>query len=127
MKGKCNHQKEQSTCHKSDSSARDRDVLLLLVAHVSHVPSPNLYMMSGTATKRNYFNIRAFYENLPAGSVSALTAFSCLNGLRLNTLHMQPVTKISLEIIPKAPHTSFLSRRERANRRKNERSRGTCL
>ena len=126
MKGKCNHQKEQSTCHKSDSWARDRDVLLLLVAHVSHVPSPNLYMMSGTATKRNYFNIRAFYENLPAGSVSALAAFSCLNGLRLNILHVQPVTKISLEI-PKAPHTSFLSRRERANRRKNERSRGTCL
>jgi len=32
-------------------SARDTDVLLLLIAHVPHIPCPNLYMMSGTATK----------------------------------------------------------------------------
>ena len=53
-------------------SARDTDVLLLLIAHVPHIPCPYLYMMSGTATKHKYFNIRAIYENLPAGSVFCL-------------------------------------------------------
>lgn len=33
------------------ASARDTDVLLLLIAHVPHIHFPNLYMMSGTATK----------------------------------------------------------------------------
>lgn len=61
-------------------SARDTDVLLLLIAHVPHIPCPNLYMMSGTATKRRYFNIRAIYENLPAGSVSARLPFHALTG-----------------------------------------------
>jgi len=61
-------------------SARDTDVLLLLIAHVPHIPCPYLYMMSGTATKRKYFNIRAIYENLPAGSVSALLPFHALPG-----------------------------------------------
>ena len=61
-------------------SARDTDVLLLLIAHVPHIPCPRLYMMSGTATKRKYFNIRAIYENLPAGSVSALLPFYALTG-----------------------------------------------
>ena len=99
MKGKCNRQKEQSTCvgskgdprgsrytcdsslrhqqprHNIGLSARDTDVLMLLVTHVPHIPCPNLYMMSGTATKRKYFNIRAIYENLPTGSVSALLPF----------------------------------------------------
>jgi len=32
-------------------SPRDTDVLLLLIAHVPHIPCPNLYKMSGTATK----------------------------------------------------------------------------
>ena len=87
------------------------------LSHMPHIPCPNLYMMSGTATKRNYFNISVIYENLPAGSVSAFAAFSCLNGLRYNILHMQLATKIGLEIIPKAPHTSFLLiSRGRANR-----------
>ena len=61
-------------------SARDTDVLLLLVAHVPHISSTNLYMMSGTATKRKYFNIREIYGNLPAGSVSALLPFHALMG-----------------------------------------------
>ena len=61
-------------------SARDTDVLLLLVAHIPHIPCPNLYMMSGTAKTRKYFNIRAIYENLPAGSVSALLPFHALTG-----------------------------------------------
>ena len=65
-------------------SARNTNVLLLLIAHVPHIPCPNLYthlyMMSGTATKRKYFNIRAIYENLSAGSVSSLPPFHVLTG-----------------------------------------------
>ena len=60
-------------------SARDTDVLLLLVAHVPHIPYPNMYMMSGTAKKRKYFNIRAIHENLPASSVSALLPFHSIS------------------------------------------------
>ena len=37
-------------------------------------------MMSGTATKRKYFNIRAIYENLPDGSVSPLLPLHALTG-----------------------------------------------
>ena len=61
-------------------SARDTDVLLLLVAHAPHINCPNLYMMSGTAKKQKYFNIRAIHENLLAGSVSALLPFHALTG-----------------------------------------------
>jgi len=61
-------------------SARDTDVLLLLIAYVPHIPCPNLYMMSLTGTKRKYFNIRAIYENLPAGPVSPLLPFHALMG-----------------------------------------------
>jgi len=108
-------------------SARDTDVLLLLIAHVPHIPCPNLYMMSGTATKRKYFNIRGIYEKSLSWFCIRSSGFSGVNGLRHNVLHMQPVKEISLESIPKATHISFLSRRGRANRRKGERSRGICL
>lgn len=61
-------------------SARDTDDLLLFIAHVHLIRYPNLYMMSGIATKRKYFIIRVMYENLPAGSVSALLPFHALTG-----------------------------------------------
>ena len=41
-------------------SARDTKAFLLLVAHVPHIPCPNLYMMSGTAAKRNITTSRRF-------------------------------------------------------------------
>ena len=56
--------------------ARDTDVTLLLVAHVPHILCTKLYMMSGTATKEKYFNIRDIYENLPA----SLLPFHALRG-----------------------------------------------
>ena len=37
-------------------------------------------MMSGTASKRKYYNIKAIYENLPAGSTEALLSFHALTG-----------------------------------------------
>jgi hypothetical protein len=61
-------------------SARDTDVLLLLIAHAPHIPCTNLWMKSGTAAKRKYYNIKAIYENLPAGSTKALLPFHALTG-----------------------------------------------
>lgn len=69
-----------TNCDNIVVSARDTDVLLLLVAHSSEIPCTNLFMMSGTAAKRKYFNIRAISENLPAASVSALLPFHALTG-----------------------------------------------
>jgi hypothetical protein len=44
------------------------------------MPSPNVWMMAGTAARRKFFNIRAINENLPAGSLSALLPFHALTG-----------------------------------------------
>lgn len=61
-------------------SARDTDVLLLLIAHAPRIPCTNLWMMSGTAAKRKYYNIKSIYENLPSGSAEALLPFHALTG-----------------------------------------------
>ena len=53
-------------------SARDTDVLLLLIAHAPHISCTNLWMMSGR------YNITAIYENLPVGSTEALLSFYVL-------------------------------------------------
>ena len=45
-----------------------------------HIRCSNLWMRSGTASKRKYFNIRAIYECLPQGSSSALLPFHALTG-----------------------------------------------
>ena len=59
-------------------SARDTDFLLLLVAHSSSIPSPNVWMMVGSATRRKFFNIKAVSEKLAAGSLPALLPFHAL-------------------------------------------------
>ena len=69
-----------NSCDTVVVSARDTDVLLLLVAHLPSMPSPNVWMMAGTAARRKFFNIRAISENLPAGSLSALLPFHALTG-----------------------------------------------
>ena len=61
-------------------SARDTDVLLLLIAHATHISCTNLWMMSGTAAKRKYYNIKAIYKNLPTGSADALLPFYAITG-----------------------------------------------
>ena len=48
-------------------SARDTDFLLLLVAHSSSIPSPNVWMMVGTAARRKFLNIKAVSEKLSTG------------------------------------------------------------
>ncbi|CAB4044517.1 Hypothetical predicted protein, partial [Paramuricea clavata] len=69
-----------NSCDTVVVSARDTDVLLLLVAHLPSMPSPNVWMIAGTAARRKFFNIRAISENLPAGSLSALLPFHALTG-----------------------------------------------
>ena len=81
-----------------------------------HIPCPNLYMMSGTVTKRKYFNIRAIYESLPAGSVSAILPFDALTGCDTTSFICNHSN--SLDSIPKAPHNSFLTQRGRTNQSK---------
>ncbi|CAB3985581.1 Hypothetical predicted protein [Paramuricea clavata] len=75
-------------------SARDTDLLLLLVAHLPSMPSANVRMMAGTAARRQFFNIRAISENLPAGSLSALLPFHALTGSD-TTSHIQNHSKLS--------------------------------
>ena len=104
-----------SSLHNIVLSSRDTDVLLLLVTR-PHIPCPNLYMMSGSATKRKYFNIRAIYKNLPTGSVSALLPLDALTGCDTTSFICNHSN--SLDSIPKASHTSFLTWKGRANRRK---------
>jgi len=87
--------------------ARDTDVLLLLIAHVPHIPCPNLYMMSGTATKRKYFNIRAIYENLSAGSVSALPPFHALTSCGTTSFICNHLKKSAWKVFLK--HHTLLS------------------
>ena len=69
-----------NSCDTVVVSARDTDVLLLLVAHLPSMPSANVWMMAGTAARRKFFNIRAISENLPVGSLSALLPFHALTG-----------------------------------------------
>ena len=88
-------------------SARDTDVLLLLVTHAPHIPCPNLYMMSGTAKRRKYFNIRAIYENLPAGSVSVVLPFHSLMGCETTFLICNHSKKSAWKVFLK--HHTLLS------------------
>ena len=61
-------------------SARDTDVLLLLVAHAAKIRSAKIWMMAGTAAHREFFNVRAISENLAVGSLSSLLPFHALTG-----------------------------------------------
>ena len=69
-----------NSCDTVVVSARDTDVLILLLAHFLCMSSANVWMMAGTAARRKYFNIRAISENLPAESLSALLPFHALTG-----------------------------------------------
>ena len=69
-----------SNCDTVVVSARDTDVLLLLVAHAANIRSANIWMMAGTTAHKKFFNIRAICENLPAGSLSSVLPFHALTG-----------------------------------------------
>ena len=100
-------------------SARETDVLLLLVRHIRHdvwhSHKAKVFQHQGDLRKSSsWFCIRS-------------SAISCLNGLRHNILDMQTFKEISLKIIFTAPHTSFFKRRGRANRGKDKRNWKICL
>lgn len=61
-------------------SARDTDVLLLLVSHFTRMTSENIWMMTGTAKKRKYIPIGQVYHKLPSNSAEALLPFHALTG-----------------------------------------------
>ena len=69
-----------STCETVVESARDTDVLLLLMAHAAKIRSAKIWMMAGTAAHRKFFNFRAISENLPVGSLSSLLPVHALTG-----------------------------------------------
>ena len=69
-----------SPCETVVESARDTDVLLLLVAHAAKIRSAKIWMMAGTAAHRKFFNVRAISENLQVGSLSSLLPFHALTG-----------------------------------------------
>ena len=61
-------------------SARDTDVLLMLVAHCDHVQSSSLWLMAGAAKIRKYFNIREISYTLSENTVPALLPYHSLTG-----------------------------------------------
>jgi hypothetical protein len=61
-------------------SARDTDVLLILVSHFARVNCENLWMMAGTAKKRKYIPIGPVFHNLPPNSVDSLLPFHGITG-----------------------------------------------
>ena len=61
-------------------SARDTDVLLLLVAHCDKFQCNQLWMKSGTAKKRKYIPVKDVHSKLPPESDRALLAFHALTG-----------------------------------------------
>ena len=60
-------------------SARETDVLLLLIAHCDHVQSNNLWLMAGTAKYRS-ISTRETYDTLSENSVPALLPYHSLTG-----------------------------------------------
>ena len=83
--------------------------MLLLVAPVHDV---------WNSQKKKVFQHQGYLRKSPSWFYICSSAFSCLNGLQYNILHMQPFKEICLESIPKAPHTPFLTRRGRVSQRK---------
>ncbi len=66
--------------------SRDRDVILLLVAHFRHIHCDNLWVMAGTSKARNFIPVGTVCNSLPNGLVGNLLAFHALTGC--DTSHM---------------------------------------
>jgi hypothetical protein len=76
-------------------SARDTDVLLLLVSHFPLAQCAHLWMMSGISKKRCYIAIDLVFNRLPTDSATALLPFHVLTGCDI--LHSQSHEMISME------------------------------
>ena len=60
--------------------ARDTDVLLLLLAHSPKITCSNIWMMAGTAKKRQCIPIRDVVDSLPCGCLNNILAFHSITG-----------------------------------------------
>ena len=58
--------------------ARDINVLVVLVAHLSRMNCNDIWLMAGTAKKRRYTPIGLVYDSWPTNSDKALLAFHAL-------------------------------------------------
>ena len=76
-------------------SSRDTNVLVLLIANFLRVLCERLWMLSGTAKKRQYIPIDAVFQNLRRGSGTNLLQFHALTGCESTSF---------LRITPKGPH-----------------------
>ena len=61
-------------------AARDTDVLVLMIAHVSKMNASQLWMRAGTANRRRYMSINVLNRKIPVGAASQLLAFHALTG-----------------------------------------------
>ena len=61
-------------------SARDTDVLLLLLAHYDKMGCTRLYMKAGTSKEPKYFPVHAIREVLSADQIDTLLAFHAVTG-----------------------------------------------
>ena len=61
-------------------SARDTDVLLLLLAHYDKMGWTRLYMKAGTSKEPKYFPVHAIREVLSADQIDTLLAFHAVTG-----------------------------------------------
>lgn len=63
-------------------SARDTDILVLLIAHYHQMSCTQLWMKAGTAKKRKYIPVHTICENLPFGEdgLESMVAFHSLTG-----------------------------------------------
>ena len=68
------------SCQTIVESARDTDVLLLLIMHSHHIHCKDSWMMSRTAKKRKYINIRTLHDELHHEFVPALLPYHALTG-----------------------------------------------
>ena len=68
-------------------SARDTDVLILLLAHF-HEIKIDMWMSAGTAKKPKYIPVHDVYKCLPEGSSRAILPFHALTGCNTTSFSM---------------------------------------
>jgi len=61
-------------------SARDTDVLVLLIAHFDKMQCTQLWMKAGTSKKPKYIPIHNIHQGLPSSQVEALLSFHAITG-----------------------------------------------
>ena len=104
-------------------SARDTDVLLLLLAHYDRIQCKRLYMKAGRSKAPKYLPVHEIHMLLSADQVDTLLAFHAVTGCDSVSQFSGHSKKNSLEGIPATSHRSHwtwkrpsLSRHREVNR-----------